>query len=258
MPTRIDSTCNNINLFLSPFLLCSFFKILLGYSCVRIPEVFLVDSAIPPFLPTVATSHQLPAAPPTLTPEICLSSHMHIYIYADQRRNVVSPHDGIGCSWIQRDEDSFILASGSFLWTNGPLMPQALELGFILQVLRLLPNECSITFYSAHSYFSMYTEFCGSSSERRVRSSCYLLWMAIHNRLLDSCLDCTFQTVKEVSTDNFLSRCIVLVKTLSPTDHSCSFNSLMESPMSQQLLVVSLSYPDLSLYVPRISPLIGI
>ncbi|PKY61362.1 hypothetical protein RhiirA4_486231 [Rhizophagus irregularis] len=240
MPVRIDSTCNNINLFLSPFLLCSFFKILLGYSCVRIPEVFLVDSVIPPSLPTVATSHQLPAAPPTLTPEICLSSHIHIYIYADQRRNVVSPHDGIGCGWIQRDEDSFILASGSFLWTNGPVLPQALELGFILQVLRLLPNECSITFYSAHSYSSMYTEFCGSSSERRVRSSCYLLWMAIHNRILDSCLDCTFQTVKEVSTDNFLSRCIALVKTLSPDDHSCSFNSLLESPMSQQLLVVSL------------------
>ncbi|CAB4409470.1 unnamed protein product [Rhizophagus irregularis] len=241
MPTRIDSTCNNINLFLSPFLLCSFFKILLGYSCVRIPEVFLVDSVIPPLLSTaVEVSPQLPVAPPALTPEIHISSHLHIYIFAKKYKVNAPLFDGISCGWIQRDEDAFILASGSFLWTHGPLSPQASELGFILQVLRLLPSKCSITFYSSLSYSSLYTEFCGSSSERRVRFSHYLLWMAIHNQILASCLDCTFQIIKEVSTDAYLPRCITLAESLSPNDRSYSFNSLLDSPSFQHLLVVSL------------------
>ncbi|PKY57186.1 hypothetical protein RhiirA4_478085 [Rhizophagus irregularis] len=211
------------------------------YFCVRVPELFLVDSGIPSFVPTtVDVSPQLPTAPPALTPEIHISSHLHIYIYAKKHKVNASSSNGIGCGWIQRDEDTSILASGSFLWTNGPLSPQASELGFIFQVLRLLPSKCSITFYSTHPYTSLYTEFCGSSPERRVRFSCYLLWMAIHNQILASCLDCTFQTIKEVSTDAYLPRCTALVESLSSNDHSYSFNSLLEFSPFWQLLVVSL------------------
>ncbi|CAB4437130.1 unnamed protein product [Rhizophagus irregularis] len=76
----------------------------------------------------------------------------------------------------------FSVDPGSFLWTNGPISSQASELGFIVQVLRLLPNNCSINFYSTHLYATLYEDFSGSSPERRVRLPCYLLWMAIHNK----------------------------------------------------------------------------
>ncbi|PKY44741.1 hypothetical protein RhiirA4_459130, partial [Rhizophagus irregularis] len=241
MPTRIDSTCNNINLFLSPFLLCSFFKVLLGYSCVRVPELFLVDPGIPSCVPTtVDVSPQLPTTPPTLIPDIHPCSHSHIYFYAKKHKSITSSSDNVGCGWIQRDDDGFILASGSFVWTNGPISPQASELGFIFQFLRLLPSKCSIDFYSVHSYASLYEQFSGSSSERRVHFPCYLLWMVIHEQIVTSCLDCTFHTITKVSADPFLSRCNILVDSLSSDDDSFSFKSLLDSPPFQRLLVVSL------------------
>ncbi|CAB4432725.1 unnamed protein product [Rhizophagus irregularis] len=241
MPTRIDSTCNNINLFLSPFLLCSFFKILLGYSCVRVPELFLVNPGIPSNVPTtVDVSPPLPTAPPTLIPAIHLCSHLHIYLYAKKHKTAASSSDSIGCGWIQRDDDSFILESGSFLWTNGPISPQASELGFILQVLRLLPRNGSINFYSVHLYASLYEQFKGFSPERRVRFPCYLLWMAIHELIIALRLDCSFNTIAKVSNDPYLSRCNALVDSLSSNDHSLSFNSLMESSPFRRLVVISL------------------
>ncbi|CAB4419457.1 unnamed protein product [Rhizophagus irregularis] len=143
---------------------------------------------------------------------------------------VGSTPDSIGCGWIQCDKDNLILVSDSFLWTNGPLSPQASELGFILQVLRLLPTNCSIDFYSVHSYAAFYENFIGSSPERRVRSPCYLLWMAIHEQIIASNLDCSFHTIAKVSTDPFLTRCSILVDSLSSNNRFFSFNSLLDSP----------------------------
>ncbi|PKY50937.1 hypothetical protein RhiirA4_467705, partial [Rhizophagus irregularis] len=168
------------------------------YSCVRVPELFLVNPA------------------------------------------TASSSDSIGCGWIQRDDDDFILVSDSFLWTNGPISSQASELGFIFQVLRLLPRNCSINFYSVHSYASLYEQFSGSSPERRVRFPCYLLWMAIHELIVTLCLDCSFHTVAKISADPYLSRCNVLIDSLSSDDHSFSFISLLDSPLLRRLLVVSL------------------
>ncbi|CAB4431674.1 unnamed protein product [Rhizophagus irregularis] len=146
----------------------------------------------------------------------------------------------ISCGWIQRDDDDFILVSGSFLWTNGPVSPQASELGFIFQVLRLLPNNCSINLYSTHPYDSLYEQFRSSSYERRVRFPCYLLWMVIHEQIVTLRLDCSFHTIAKVFADPYLLRCNVLVDSLSSDDHSFSFNSLMDSPPFRHLLVVSL------------------
>ncbi|PKY55132.1 hypothetical protein RhiirA4_474391 [Rhizophagus irregularis] len=130
--------------------------------------------------------------------------------FAKLQNSAASSSDSFGCGWIQRDDDAFILASGSFLWTNGPISSQASELGFIFQVLRLLPNNCSINFYSTHLYATLYEDFSGSSPERRV------------------------------SADPYLSRCSVLVDSLSSNDCSFSFNSLLDFPPFRRLLIVSL------------------
>ncbi|PKY60691.1 hypothetical protein RhiirA4_484665 [Rhizophagus irregularis] len=158
------------------------------YSCVRVPELFLVNPGVPSNMPTIAkVSPQLPIVTPTLIPDIHLCSHLHIYLYAKMHNTDVSSSDSIGCGWIQPS-----------------------ELGFILQVLRLLPSNCSINFYSVHPYATLYENFAGSSPEQRV------------------------------SADPYLSRCSVLVDSLSSNDRSLSFNSLLDSPPFRRLLIVSL------------------
>ncbi|PKY61266.1 hypothetical protein RhiirA4_486003, partial [Rhizophagus irregularis] len=203
--------------------------------------LFLVNPGIPSNVPTtVDVSLRLPTVPPTFIPAIHLCSHLHIYLYAKKHIIAASSSDSIGCGWLQRDEDSFILESGSFLWTNGPISSQASELGFILQVLHFLSSNGSITFYSVRSYASLYEQFSGSSPERRARFPCYLLWMAIHEQIVTLCINCSFHTIAKVSTDPYLSRCNTLVDSLSSNDHSFSFNSLMDFPPFRRLLVVSL------------------
>ncbi|UZO09945.1 uncharacterized protein OCT59_030155 [Rhizophagus irregularis] len=104
--SRIDSTCNNINLFLSPFLICSFFKILLGYSRVCIPELFLVNTFSNNFPAKVNVSSQLPNVLPDTDLDICIRMNHHIYIYAKRHFNS-APDDKIICEWLQRETTSF-------------------------------------------------------------------------------------------------------------------------------------------------------
>ncbi|PKC07662.1 hypothetical protein RhiirA5_417937 [Rhizophagus irregularis] len=90
----IDSTCNNINLFLSPFLLCSFFKILLGYSYVRIPELFLMDSSFPSLSKSTIVSYQLPAISFDIDSKLCLGIEHYIYLHAKcSKSNPISSNE---------------------------------------------------------------------------------------------------------------------------------------------------------------------
>lgn len=141
---------------------------------------------------------------------------------------------------MQRD-DSFILASGSFSWTDGPSSLQAIELGFILRVLRYLPHKSSITFYFIHPYKSAFYTFRHSSAERRIRLPFYMLWMAIFNHLQDFSIDCKFQTVLDAPADSYLSRYYSLASLVSSETPSPSFKTLiMNSLSSYRLLVVLL------------------
>ncbi|PKY56864.1 hypothetical protein RhiirA4_477466 [Rhizophagus irregularis] len=64
--------------------------------------------------------------------------------------------------------------------------------------------------------------------------------MAIHEQIVTLHLDCSFHTITKVSADPYLLRCNVLVDSLSSDDHSFPFNSLLDSPPFQRLLIVSL------------------
>ncbi|CAB4386098.1 unnamed protein product [Rhizophagus irregularis] len=94
----------------------------LGYSCVRISELFLMDSPFPSLPESTIVSHQLPAVSFDIDPKLCLGIEHYIYLH------------------VQRD-DIFILALGIFLWSNGPISPLASELEFILRVLQMLPQS---------------------------------------------------------------------------------------------------------------------
>ncbi|CAB4407463.1 unnamed protein product [Rhizophagus irregularis] len=158
MSSRIDATCNNINLFLSPFLLCFFFKILLGYSLVRIPETFLVDFPYSTLPNNTIISPQLPVVLPDSELDICLGTEHHIYLHAKCSKPHPTSSENVPCGWVQIDE-SLILASGVFSWSNGPTSPQASELGFILRVLRMLPQKSVIIFYVSRPYDSIFSSF---------------------------------------------------------------------------------------------------
>ncbi|PKY54937.1 hypothetical protein RhiirA4_427137 [Rhizophagus irregularis] len=236
MSSRIDSTCNNINLFLSPFLLCSFFKILLGYSCVRIPELFLVDSSSLS-LPTEAiVSTELPGAPSTFNPELHVTMEQHIYLHAKSSVPKPMSSNDIICGWVQQDDD-LILSSGTFSWTNGPISPQSTELGFILRTLQLLPRNSSVHIYSVRPYESIFSSFQRSSSERRIRFPYYVLWIAISICIHDSQINCRFHTVADVSVDAYLSRCLTLSGLPSVDDPNPSFMTLLEFPSLRRLSI---------------------
>ncbi|CAB4406050.1 unnamed protein product [Rhizophagus irregularis] len=229
MSSRIDSTCNNINLFLSPFLLCSFFKILLGYSCVRIPELFLVDSCCPSLPSDAIVSRQLPDALPEFDPDLRVNTEQHIYLYAKSSLPKPMSSNDIICGWVQR-EDDLILSSGTFSWTDGPVSPQSTELGFILRVLQILPRRSSVKFYSKRPYDSMFSSFQRSSAERRVRLPYYVLWMAISICLHDLQTNCQFCMVSDMAADVYLSRCLTLSGLPSADDPAPSFIKLLKYP----------------------------
>ncbi|PKY61331.1 hypothetical protein RhiirA4_431746, partial [Rhizophagus irregularis] len=236
MSSRIDSTCNNINLFLSPFLLCSFFKILLGYSCVRIPELFLVDSSYSSLPTDAMVSHKLPDVLPNFDPDLRINTEQHIYLHA--RSSIPKPmsSNDIVCGWVQRDDD-LILSSGSFSWTNGPVSPHSSELGYILRILQLLPRHSSVNFYSTRSYNSMFSSFQRSSAERRVRLPYYVLWMAISICIQDLQINCQFHTVPDMAADAYLSRCLTLSGLLNADDPTPSFITLLKFPSLQRLSI---------------------
>ncbi|CAB4437104.1 unnamed protein product [Rhizophagus irregularis] len=131
-------------------------------------------------------------------------------------------------------------ASGVFSWSNGPTSPQASELGFILRVLRMLPQRSSIIFYVSRLYNSIFSSFQRSSSEKRIRFLYYTLWMAILNCSQDSFIDCSFQVIKDNTADPIFSRCLALTELAKSSDPSPSFELLLGSCPSQRLLVVSL------------------
>ncbi|PKY60472.1 hypothetical protein RhiirA4_484208, partial [Rhizophagus irregularis] len=236
MSSRIDSTCNNINLFLSPFLLCSFFKILLGYSCVRIPELFLVDSSYPSLPTDAIVSHKLPDVLPYFDPDLRINTEQHIYLHA--RSSIPKPmsSNDIICGWVQRDDD-LILSSGTFSWTDGPVSPQSSELGFILRVLQILPRSSSVKFYSKRPYDSIFSSFQRSSAERRVRFPYYMLWMAISICLQDLQINCQFCTVPDMAADAYLSRCLTLSGLPSADDPTPSFTTLLKYSSLQCLSI---------------------
>jgi hypothetical protein len=81
MTSHIDISQQFINLKLSPFILCSYFKFLLGYSELYIPEQFLVVDS-PSSLPQSDVSPTLPPQDPTsdLTPAFVLRSDTTFHI----------------------------------------------------------------------------------------------------------------------------------------------------------------------------------
>ncbi|PKY57036.1 hypothetical protein RhiirA4_477810 [Rhizophagus irregularis] len=207
-----------------------------GYSCIRVPELFLVDSSSPSLPINAIVSPKLPDVPSIFDPDLCINTEQHLYLHARNSIPIPMSSSDIICGWVQRDDD-LILSSGTFSWTDGPDSPQSSELGFILRVLQILPRNSSVKFYSKRPYDSIFSSFQRSSAERRVRFPYYVLWMAISICLQDLQINCQFCTVPDVAADVYLSRCLTLSGLPSADDPTPSFTTLLEYPSLQCLAI---------------------
>ncbi|CAB4486396.1 unnamed protein product [Rhizophagus irregularis] len=66
----------------------------LGYSYVRIPELFLMDSSFPSLSKSTIVSHQLPAISFDIDPKLCLGIEHYIYLHAKcSKSNPISSNE---------------------------------------------------------------------------------------------------------------------------------------------------------------------
>ncbi|PKY57526.1 hypothetical protein RhiirA4_478656, partial [Rhizophagus irregularis] len=110
MTSHIDLSQQFINLKLSPFILCSYFRFLLGFSEMYIPEQFLVMDTSSLGQSDDSSTHVPldPTPPPSPTFALSSNTQFHIVgtIYEEDSSN-----SHLTCAWVQTLDD-YILESG--------------------------------------------------------------------------------------------------------------------------------------------------
>ncbi|PKY59754.1 hypothetical protein RhiirA4_430650, partial [Rhizophagus irregularis] len=219
MTVHIDLSQQFINLKLSPFLLCSYFRFLLGFSEMYIPEHFLVMDASslrqsddsPTYVPLDPT--------PTSTPVFALNANTHFHI-------VGAVHDGdlsdshLKCAWVQTLDD-YILESGVFSCPMVSPYKDVAELTFIIYVLNSLPLESAVDFSSLLQLQSSYHNWMNASPAKRTRLKNNFLWSCIFELLKTKQISCGINgLIKDAPIPPFLARALVLIKETAHTTPS--------------------------------------
>ncbi|CAB4437356.1 unnamed protein product [Rhizophagus irregularis] len=257
MTSHIDLSQQFINLKLSPFILCSYFRFLLGFSEIYIPEQFLVTDT-----PSFGQSDDSPAHIP-LDP-IRNPSPAFALTFGTQFHIVGSVHEGdlstshLNCAWIldsnfaisgssvilteishfeilvTRDLscfsnirgpvqtlDDYILKSGVFSCPMVSPYKDVAELTFIIYVLNSLPPESAVNFSSLLQLYLSYQNWMNASSVKRVRLKNNFLWSCIFELIRSKHISCEFNgTIKDAPIPPFLARAQDLIKETSYTTPS--------------------------------------
>jgi hypothetical protein len=166
MISHIDMSQQFINLKLSPFILCSYFKILLGYSELYIPERFSVID--------ISSSMQsddsstLPPQDPTsdLIPAFALRSDTKFSIVGTVRE-VDTLNSCLICAWVQALDD-FILDSGVFSCPIVSPYNDVAELTFVIYVLNSLPSGSLVEFVSFSQFNLFFNKWKNASPIKQV------------------------------------------------------------------------------------------
>ncbi|PKY58980.1 hypothetical protein RhiirA4_481346 [Rhizophagus irregularis] len=112
MTSHIDCSQLFINLKLSPFILCSYFRFLLGFSEMYIPEQFFVMET-PSFEQSDDSPTHIPLDPiHTPSPAFALTSGTQFHIVGTVHEEDLSTSQ-LNCAWVQTLDD-YILESGVF------------------------------------------------------------------------------------------------------------------------------------------------
>ncbi|PKY12854.1 hypothetical protein RhiirB3_424566 [Rhizophagus irregularis] len=154
MTVHVDISQQFINLKLSPFILCSYFRFLLGFTELYIPERYLAI-APPPLIHCDNSPALLPNLAPVSNPKFALRSDSIFHI-SGTIHAIDSLTSLLVCAWIQSLE-GFILDSRIFSCPMISPYNDVAELAFILYVLNSLPLDSSVSFVSMFKFDMLFS-----------------------------------------------------------------------------------------------------
>ncbi|CAB4420637.1 unnamed protein product [Rhizophagus irregularis] len=211
MTFHIDSSQQYINLKLSPFILCSYFRFLLGLSEIYIPEPFLVSD-----ISSLPQSDDSPAHIPLdpthrLVPAFALSSGTHFHIVGTVHEEDLSTSQLV-CAWVQTLDD-YILESGVFSCPVVSPYKDVAELTFIIYVLNSLPPDSAVEFSSLLQLHLSYHNWMNASSIKRVRLKNNFLWSCVFELIRSKHISCGFNgLIRNAPISSYLARAQQLIK----------------------------------------------
>ncbi|CAB4417328.1 unnamed protein product [Rhizophagus irregularis] len=229
MTAHIDISQQIINLKLSSFLLCSYFRFLLEFSELYIPERFSLLN-IHPLKQDDRSS--TPSSDPIVVPlpAFALRSettfHISGIVYTD-----TSPSTYLICAWVQTIDD-FILDSGIFSCPILSPFNDVAELAFVTYVLNSIPVYSSVTFVSSYQFANLFSHWCNAFSIRRTRLKNNSLWSCISELLKFRSISCYFHSFSKhsapshsVQAQEFIKECgwfeslhpVLLIDAIFPT-----------------------------------------
>ncbi|GBC44730.1 uncharacterized protein OCT59_014291 [Rhizophagus irregularis] len=191
MTIHIDISQQFINLKLSPFILCSYFRFLLGFSELYIPERYLALTQ-PPLMHCDTSPALLPDLTPILSPAFALRPDTKFHL-SGTIHVVDSLTSLLVCAWIQTLDD-FILDSGIFSCPMISPYNDVAELAFVLYVLNSFPLDTSVSFVSLFKFNESFPKWCEVSPVRRVRLKNNSLWFCISELLKSKRISCSFSS----------------------------------------------------------------
>ncbi|PKY54936.1 hypothetical protein RhiirA4_474044 [Rhizophagus irregularis] len=212
MTAHIDLSQQFINLKLSPFILCSYFRFLLGFSEMYIPEQFFVMDTSSIGLSDDSPTHVPLDLTPVPSTVFALNSNTHFHIVG-----IVVEGDPstsyLKCAWVQTLDD-FILESGVFSCPMvSPYSKDVAELTFIVYVLNSLPSDSVVEFSSQLPLQSSYHNWMNASPAKRTRLKNNFLWSCISELMISKRISCGFNgLIKGDPVPPYLVRALDLIK----------------------------------------------
>ncbi|PKY54774.1 hypothetical protein RhiirA4_473768 [Rhizophagus irregularis] len=197
MTVNIDSSQKFINLKLSSFILCSYFRFLLGFSEIYIPERFLISDIAPSKQNN--RSSILPVDLTTLPPPVfALQSNTKFFI-SGAVHVVDSLTSYLVCAWVQADDD-YILESGIFSCPMISPFSDVTKLAFVIYALNSLSANSSVEFLSSFHFEDLFLGWSNSSPTRRTRLKNNTLWSCISELLRHKDVSCNFTSFTSDAT----------------------------------------------------------
>uniref|UniRef100_U9SUU7 Reverse transcriptase domain-containing protein n=1 Tax=Rhizophagus irregularis (strain DAOM 181602 / DAOM 197198 / MUCL 43194) TaxID=747089 RepID=U9SUU7_RHIID len=205
----VDISQQIINLKLSLFILCSYFRFLSGFSELYIPDRYSA-LAQPPLLHCDSSPASLPDLTPVSNHNFALRPDTTFHI-SKTIHAIDSITSLLVCAWVQTLDD-FILDSGIFSCPMISPYNDVAELAFILYVLNSLTLDSSVSFVSSFIFDTLFSRWCDASPIRRVQMKNHSLWSCISELLKSRRIACRFSSFVKDSIPTHSVRARDLIK----------------------------------------------
>ncbi|CAB4409638.1 unnamed protein product [Rhizophagus irregularis] len=211
MTAHIDLSQQLINLKLSPFILCSYFRFLLEFSEMYILEQFLVMDTSFLRQSDDSSTHVSSDLTPPPSPAFALSSNTQFHIVGNVPDGDPS-NSHLKCVWVQTLDD-YILESGVFSCPIVSPYKDIAELTFIIYVLNSFPSESVVEFSSLLQLRPSYHNWMNVSPAKRPRLKNNFLWLCIFELIKSKRISCGFnELIENAPTPPYLARALDFIK----------------------------------------------